>query len=184
MLTSIISPHVVFWVRTNAEDADPAAVGRFVRDRYMNHPDYQDFFVTLGGKPLLVTTDTLPAELAADFTLRKMWGLQGTLAEAEWSFLQDAPQNVAMSGGAPEQVSVCTAKQADYMTNFGSATPRRQGETFRDQWQRAFDVKPKVVMLTWWNEWAAQRQADNGSGQPQFVDNYNAGRFLSAREGF
>ena len=108
--------------------------------------------------------------------MRKMWGLQSTLAEQEWSFLQSAPQNVAMSGGAPEQISVCTAKQADYMTDKASATPRNQGATYQSQWQTAFNVKPKVVMLTWWNEWMAQRQADDANGNVQFVDNYDSGK--------
>ena len=129
--------------------------------------------MTLEGNPLLLTTDTLPEELTGDFTLRKMWGLQDALGEREWSFLQDAPQNVAMNNGQPEQISVCAAKQADYMTNFDTATPRRGGLTFQEQWRTVFDVKPKVVMLTWWNEWTAQRQADGPRG-PQFVDNYNS----------
>ncbi|ERF73826.1 hypothetical protein EPUS_05531 [Endocarpon pusillum Z07020] len=167
------TPHVVFWVRTDRADSDPTAVGRFVLDRYYRNPAYSDFWVTLSGKPLLVTTDTRPGILAQNFTLRKMWGLQGKLAVGEWSFLQDAPQNVGMKNGLPEQVSVSTAKQATYMSNKATATPRKQGKTYQLQWQRAFDVRPKVVILTWWNEWMAQRQADDASGNPQFVDNYN-----------
>lgn len=132
--------------------------------------------MTLGGKPLLLTTDTLPGALENSFTLRKMWGLQSSLDDREWSFLQDPPQNVASgSDGQPEQVSVSAAKQADYMTNKATATPRNQGETLQTQWRRAFEVRPKVVMLTWWNEWIAQRQADDASGNPQFVDNYDSG---------
>lgn len=169
----------MFWVRTVKADKDPTAVGRFVRDRYYTNPGYSDLWVKLSGKPLLVTTDRLPAQLAQNFTLRKMWGLQGKLADGEWSFLQNAPQNVGMKGGVPEQVSVSTAKQADYMTNKATATPRKQGKTYQSQWQRAFDVHPKVVILTWWNEWMAQRQANDASGKPQFVDNYNGGKPLS-----
>ena len=168
----------MFWVRTRA-DSDPAAVGRFVRDRYYKNPDFSDFWVTLSGKPLLLTTDSLPAVLARNFTLRRMWGLQSSLAEGEWSFLQNAPQNVGMKGGVPEQVSVCTAKQASYMTDKATATPRNKGKTYQLQWKRAFDVRPKVVILTWWNEWMAQRQVDDASGNPQFVDNYNEGEPLS-----
>ena len=169
----------MFWVRTGKDDKDPTAVGRFVRDRYYKNPDCSDFWVTLSGKPLLVTTDTLPDKLVQNFTLRKMWGLQGRLANGEWSFLQNAPQNVGTIDGVPEQVSVSTAKQANYMTDKATATPRKQGKTYQSQWQRAFDVHPKVVILTWWNEWIAQRQANDASGNPQFVDNYNGGKPLS-----
>lgn len=153
-------------------------MGRFVHDRYYVNETHDDLWVTYGGKPLLITTDTLPDELVADFTLRKMWGLQGSLAEQEWSFLQDAPQNVAMTGDVAEQVSVCVAKQNDYMTNTATATPRNGGQTFQAQWQTAFDVHPRVVMLTWWNEWMAQRQADDAEGNVQFVDNYNSGEYI------
>ena len=175
------SPYVVFWVGTPATNSDPAAVGRFVNDRYYSVASYADFWVTFGGKPLLLTTDALPDELAQSFTLRKMWGLQSTLAESEWSFLQDAPQNVGTTFGVAEEVSVCTAKQADYMTDKATATSRNEGTTYQTQWQRAFDIHPKVVMLTWWNEWMAQRQADDAAGNPQFVDNYDEGKLFSPR---
>lgn len=111
--------------------------------------------------------------------MRKMWGLQSKLADGEWSFLQDAPQNVASSGSVVEQVSVCTAKQGSYISDKSTATSREEGKTFQTQWQRAFDVKPKVVLLTWWNEWMAQRQADDGAGNPQFVDNFDGGKQFS-----
>ena len=175
----MVRPHVVFWVRTKASDPDPAAVGRFVKDRYYTNAAYADLWTTFGGRPLLITTDTRPQELAEYFTLRKMWGLQGSLADFEWSFLQDAPQNVGMRKGVAEQVSVSTAKQAGYMTDKKTATPRRHGLTYQQQWRRAFDIHPKVVMLTWWNEWMAQRQENDAAGRPQFVDNYDGGKFCS-----
>lgn len=166
-------PYVAFWVRTAPTDADPSAVGNFVHDRYYTNSAYSDLWVTLDGLPLLLTTDVPPSSLASTFTLRKMWGLQSTLANQEWSFMQNAPQNVGMDGSVAEQVSVCTAKQADYMTDTATATSREEGATFQTQWQRAFQVRPKVVMLTWWNEWMAQRQPDGANGQIQFVDAYD-----------
>jgi hypothetical protein len=112
-----------------------------------------------------------------------MWGLQGSLQEREWYFLQDPPQNITHGpDGQPKQVSVCLANQANYMTNKATATPRRQGETFQTQWRRAFEIRPRVVTLTWWNEWMAQRQADDASGNPQFVDNYDSGTFKPSVE--
>ena len=166
----------MFWVRTASTDADPSAVGRFVKDRYYSNSTYADFWVTYEGKPLLLTTDTLPSELTGDFTMRKMWGLQSSLANGEWSFLQDAPQNVGTMDGVAEEVSVCVAKQATYMSDTATATSRNQGQTFADQWAKAFDIHPKVVMLTWWNEWMAQRQANDANGNPQFVDEYDSGK--------
>lgn len=161
-------------MRTASDTPDPAAVGKFVRDRYYSEAKYKDFWVMLDGKPLMLTTDTRPAVLKETFTLRKQWGLQGKLANKEWSFLQNAPQNVGYKDGVAEQVSVAVAKQATYMTE-PTATGRRGGKTFQAQWMRAFEIRPKVVMLTWWNEWMAQRQVNAPDGRPQFVDLYNEG---------
>ncbi|KAM0456641.1 hypothetical protein ACHAO4_003672 [Trichoderma viride] len=103
-----------------------------------------------------------------------MWGLQSSLADGEWSFPQDAPQNLGTMNGIAEEISVCVAKQATYISNKATATPRKQGQTFADQWARAFEMHPKVIMLTWWNEWMAQRQANDGDGNPQFFDEYSS----------
>ncbi len=51
------------------------------------------------------------------------------------------------------------------------AIGRRGGLTFWEQWQTAFNARPKVVTITWWNEWAAQRFIVDG--KTKFVDNYN-----------
>lgn len=165
------TPYVVPWVGTAASSPDPAGPGRETWNAFYAPGGYDDLFVSYQGKPLLLTTDQLPDELRDHFTVRKMWGLQGGLAEQEWSFLQDYPQNIGMSGGAPEQVAVCTALQHSYMTE-PDAVGRLGGRTWRDQWSRAFDVRPKVAMLTWWNEWMAQRFED-ASGNTRFVDNYD-----------
>ncbi|MEU3509195.1 hypothetical protein ABZ733_15055 [Streptomyces longwoodensis] len=76
-----------------------------------------------------------------------------------------------MSRGAPEQVAVCTALQHSCVTA-PDAVGRQGGRTFRDQWSRAFDVRPRVAMLTWRNEWTAQRFED-ASGNTRCVDNYD-----------
>lgn len=53
-----------------------------------------------------------------------------------------------------------------------SAHGRDNGLFFYKQWKRAFEQRPKVITLTWWNEWAAQRFLDE-NGNSRFVDNYN-----------
>ncbi|WP_162942747.1 hypothetical protein [Cryobacterium soli] len=165
------TPHVVFWNRTSSAEPDPAFAGIGIRDEFYAPGTYDELFVEWGGKPLMLATDVVPTSLATTFTQRKMWGLQPSLGSSEWSFLQPHPQQVAMTGGMPEQVTVATAFQESYMSHPLTATPRRGGTTFASQWQRAFDVRPKIVTVTWWNEWIAQR-FENGSGQTQFVDNF------------
>jgi hypothetical protein len=166
------TPHVVFWVGSWTNSGDASAVARFVWDRYYSHHANDHLFAYYQGKPLLLVTEVVPQQLADRFTLRKMWGLQGSLPEREWSFLQPFPQQVAHDGGTAEQIAVCAALQRSYMTD-PSAIPRRHGVTLQEQWQRAFDVRARITVLTWWNEWIAQRFLDP-AGNTRFVDNYNS----------
>lgn len=66
--------------------------------------------------------------------------------------------------------------QASYMNDKATATSRQEGATYAAQWAQAFDVHLQVVILTWWDEWMAQRQVDDASGNPRFVDNYDGGK--------
>jgi hypothetical protein len=158
-------PHVVIWC--------PSEVGPEMTPYYSN-PAYQDLFLYWddgdGLKPLLITTDVPAENLKKQYTVRKMWGLQKKLAEKEWSFLQRYPQNIGKNGKVTEQVSITTALQETYMTA-KNAVGRRGGKTFQEQWQRAFEARPKFITITWWNEWIAQRFEVKGT--TMFVDNYN-----------
>lgn len=166
------TPGIVFWCQN--KDSDRASNGVKIYDLFYKPSKYDELFVYWSGKPLLLTTsdptDAGNRTLLNYFTCRKMWGLQRTLASKEWSFLQDEPQNVSMNGNQAEQLSVSVAHQETYMS-YPTATTRRKGKTFQEQWRRAFSVRPKVVTITWWNEWMAQRFVDE-NGQTRFVDDY------------
>lgn len=166
------TPHVVFWNKTSPSEPDPGFAGAGLRDEFYLPGTYDELFVEWDGKPLMLGTNVAPASLDATFTQRVMWGLQPALAPSEWSFLQPHPQNVAMTGGQPEQITVATAFQESYMSHPLTATPRRGGTTFATQWERAFEVRPKIVTVTWWNEWIAQRFEDE-TGASRFVDNFS-----------
>ena len=78
--------------------------------------------------------------------------------------------------GAVEQMSVSVAMQQNRMSNTGSATGRNHGITFYNQWQNAFATRPKIITLTWWNEWGAERldpSTNVACGTYCFTDNYN-----------
>jgi hypothetical protein len=45
--------------------------------------------------------------------------------------------------------------------------------TWYVQWYYAFKMRPKIVTLTWWNEWTAQK-LNIGGGKYAFTDNFNA----------
>jgi len=127
---------------------------------------FDDLWVWWDGKPLFLVTQ-LHGE-REDLTIRMMWGLKAQ-GVSEWSFL-NYPNRVAYDkNGEAEQVCVCVAVQQGYMSQSGIG--RRGGLTFWEQWKTAFAARPKVVSITWWNEWAAQRFIVNG--ESAFVDNYS-----------
>ncbi len=165
------TPYVVFWV---GDGEGP--LYRELYDKYHAVEKWQDCFVYWDGKPFMLTTHKQPADfpLADLLTVRSMWGLRGKggYADGQWSFLNiDNTDHLAVDkNGKPEQVSVAVASQETYMS-MPSAHGREGGFFWFRQWYYAFDVHPKIVTLTWWNEWTAQRfDVDGGI---HFTDNYN-----------
>lgn len=156
------APKVVNWINTNNGSGELADI----YNEFYQKEDYASLWLYYEGKPLILTTSKISTGLP--ITTRKMWGLQSSLQRNEWSFLQlnnDKPSY--NSNGVIEQIGVTTASQATYMSITSTAKGRRGGRTFNEQWQVAFKYKPKVVTITWWNEWAAQNL--NG----KFTDLYN-----------
>ena len=166
------TPYVVFWVGTN-----DGPLYQALYDRYHAAEKWKDCFVYWDGKPFLLTTHTYPKDFPLPdlFTVRSMWGLSVSYSQGQWSFLSTNNHNRVTRGPdkSAEQVSVAVASQADYMSNFNTAKGRDGGMFWYAQWQTAFDRHPKVVTLTWWNEWTAQRLRDP-NGNYVFTDNYNA----------
>lgn len=138
-------------------------------DRIYAKDKWKDCFVYWEGKPFMLYTDTEENFPIKDtFTVRQMWGLTPNHC---WRFLNINNTNTVYArDGVLEQISVSTASQETYMS-FPTAHGRNHGIFFYEQWKEAFRVHPKIVTLTWWNEWCAQRFIVNG--QNAFVDNYN-----------
>ena len=167
------TPYVVFWVGTN-----DGPLYQALYDRYHAPEKWKDCFVYWDGKPFLLTTHTYPKDfpLPELFTVRSMWGLGGVkYDQGQWSFLSENnyKKYTKAADGSAEQVSVAVAAQQTYMSNLTTAHGREGGMFWYAQWLTAFEVKPKVVTLTWWNEWTAQRLRDP-NGNYVFTDNYNA----------
>ena len=166
------TPYFVFWCQNS--ESDRSSNGIKLYERFYQPSKYDELFVYWDDKPFVITTneptDTQDRKLVSYFTCRKMWGLQTSLEDEEWSFLQDEPQQVGMNGSKAEQISVSVAHQETYMS-YETATTRRGGLTFQEQWGEAFSMRPKVVTITWWNEWMAQHFEDD-NGNTRFVDNY------------
>ncbi len=164
------TPYVVFWV---GDSEGP--LYKELYDKYYNVDKWKDCFVYWNDKPFMLTTHKTPADFPYNdlMTVRSMWGLGVDYDGGQWSFLSIDNWNKHTNGpdGTPEQVSVAMASQETYMS-MSSAHGREGGAFWFKQWYYAFKVHPKIVTLTWWNEWTAQRFEING--EIHFVDNYNA----------
>ncbi len=174
------TPYVVVWCGDSS-----GALYRDMYDNYYGVEKWRDCFVYWDGLPLLLTTHTRPENFPLKsenlFTVRSMWGLGSDMAGGQWNYLTPVIAGFVTyaKDGSPEHIGVSTAAQRGYMgmvgdgsAYFSDATGRNGGRTWYTQWYFAFAVRPKIVTLTWWNEWAAQR-LPIGNGQYGFVDNFN-----------
>ena len=169
------TPYVVVWVGGGGDDR----LYQYLYDNYYGQEKWADCFVYWDEKPLLLTTHTRPENFplkdADIYTVRSMWGLGGVkYDQGQWSFLSENNYKkfTKAADGSAEQVSVAVASQQTYMSNLDTAHGREGGMFWYAQWLTAFEYQPKIVTLTWWNEWTAQR-LEISPGVYHFTDNYN-----------
>ena len=159
------TPYVVMW---------PNSVDTFDTfwDKFYGVEKWKDCFVYWNGKPFIMHWRNRASETER-FTTRAMYGLQGKVATGQWSYLEadNTPTVSYDADGTPEHVGVSVATQETYMSNIATAHGRQGGRFWNAQWQTAFRTHPKIVTLTWWNEWCAQlyRVGDKYI----FTDNFN-----------
>lgn len=181
------TPYVVFWNRV--DEAYGWVTPTQVYDEFYTNEKYKDVWVYWEGKPFMLVNilasapgqkyDVGKFKYKDDLTLRQMTVaiIKSGLSKQEWSFLYDGALPCKDQFGFYEHISVYVARQTTYMSKTNTAIGRNGGKTFYEQWKRAFEHHPKVVTLTWWNEWIAQRfevDTDNdGKMENHFTDNYN-----------
>ncbi len=133
------------------------------------------------GKPLILAyPDNIPDPMRSFFTFRPgQPGYRcGPGRKDHWSWLEVYPQHgyVEYQPGQYEMVSVGVAQNATdalvpaamnstdqvYGRSYTHAhgfdrSPRavQLGLNFQEQWERAFELDPKLVFVTGWNEWVA-----------------------------
>ena len=163
------TPYVIFW--TNVNDRERWAVVEDTYEEFVSQEKWKDCFVYMERKPLMLITNVIPGSPKYDLTLRHQWGLRGNKEPNEWSFLEIINTPGLDANGYTEQMCVCTASQQTYMSLTETAKGRDGGRFLNIQWQNAFKYRPRVITLTWWNEWAAQLFYD-ANRCPLFVDNY------------
>ena len=152
------TPYVLLWVWTGNSGGYNQFEGwnsiNAIYDDFYKNTKYSDIWVYWGGKPFFITTSPTPEKKERDIVTRSMWGLNG-IDRYDWTYLEVNNDKPAKDkNGNVEQIGVSTAMQQSYMSD-SSAICRRNGETFYNQWKTAFKYHPKVVTITWWNEWTA-----------------------------
>ncbi len=119
-------------------------------------------------------------EVLSNFTVRKCWAWQSKEYEKDslyagyWDFLDDWPQAPGRDfKGNIEQISVSmgthahTSRGRSYLgkaaydkgQDFGyTLNTTKEGLSFKQQFERAMEVNPSVLMITGWNEWYSSVQ--------------------------
>ena len=159
------TPYVVFWMGNNN-------MFDYIYNNFYSVEKWKDCFVYWNDKPFIMEW-TLSTTETEDFTVRAMYGLRGEASEGQWSYLEiNNGKTVSYDkDGNPEHMCCCVATQETYMS-LSTAHGRDGGKFWNKQWQKAFRVHPKIITMTWWNEWCAQLYYVDGIGYV-FTDNFN-----------
>ncbi len=159
------TPYVVFWMGSeNMFD--------HIYDNFMGVEKWADCFVYWNDKPFIMNWEWNNKYKTDKFTVRSMYGLRGKARANQWSYLEiDNSKTVSYDKSKnPEHITTCVATQETYMS-LPTAHGRDGGKFWNKQWQAAFKVHPKIVTVTWWNEWCAQLlKTDIGYA---FTDNFD-----------
>ena len=139
---------------------------------------YPDLYYSYEGKPLLMCYGATPNFYGADpvwtddrFTVRWVTGYVGqqdALYDPEtmrshhfWSWEERGTQTYTVRDGRVECISVTASSRAQGTEGGRGYIPargRRNGDTFREQFQRARDLGAGTVILISWNEWTNSEQ--------------------------
>ena len=160
------TPYVVFWMGSNN-------MFQNMKENFLDIEKWKDCFVYWDGKPFIMDWQLDETELYKDLTVRSMYGLRGRAAQGQWSYLEiDNSKTVSYDAdGNPEHMCADVATQETYMSQ-PTAHGRQGGRFWNGQWKNVFAVHPKIVTVTWWNEWCAQLYYVDGVGYI-FTDNFN-----------
>ncbi len=208
--SGIPTPDIVFITKASSGQI----VNNLYTQFYLAFPQYSNLWFYWNGKPLIfadITDTTLSNNSKNFFTFRYSWAwTPSNIVPGQWQWIDYYPQNwgfiyngktkvieqipvsvashpvnnIGRSFNASQNYGVGTEPQLD---KFKMTQTAGEGLYFQQQWNRALQVDPQVVMVTGWNEWIAQRFIAPEDGNPNFlgelstfapdstffVDNYN-----------
>lgn len=152
-------------------------------DEFYSQDLFSELWFKWNGKPLMlgdINDPVLRSEVKDFFTIKYSWAwTEAKTKPNHWQWIDTYPQDYGWSTdpAVPEQIVVSTAQHptssqgksyhngseptvnSNYLTEFTG-----QGLQAAEQWTRALQVNPPVVMVTQWNEWVAQRFIQSGAG--------------------
>ncbi|UPK74406.1 hypothetical protein MU582_18515 [Nocardioidaceae bacterium SCSIO 66511] len=167
-------PQVVFY--TNSSSG--ATIQKLYDDLY-EPGRYRELWFELDGKPMIIgNPDEVSTEIRDFFTWRRNQWPNEPKKEGGFPWISfERPQDVFMLDGKPDIVNVAAAVHNNFPFSdqpfYGAGNnwsrsfhdgaldtspgAYKWGNNFSEQWERALQVDPRIVAVTGWNEWVAQR---------------------------
>lgn len=147
-------------------------VNQVYRD-YIENEKNKDMYFYYEGKPLLMCYGATPTQYGEipswnddRFTIRWVTGFVGqqpSLFDKEtlqsykyWSWEERGAQTYTVNNGVVEAVTCSAATRSQGKPGGSGYIPesgRKDGATFKKQFQRAMDLGAKIVLIVSWNEW-------------------------------
>lgn len=196
-------PKVMFYTNT--------ASGRTVQKLYdtIYGPGFaREVWYELDGKPVIVARkDECSAEMQAFFTIVKSQWPNEPSKKGGWPWM-DFTRPQRLFEGEEVAVNVMNVSVAQHPqlhfgdsamygetgncgrafhngTNDPAPDAWKKGFNFQEQWDRAFEARPDIVLVTGWNEWIAGRWQGSPDRPIKFVDcaNYEYSRDIEMMRG-
>ncbi len=194
-------PKLVFCCHTGS-----GAVVTQLYEKWYSNPANNKYWFYWNGKPLILVDmahwGTVVPEIQSKFTPRHCWAWEE--GEGKWPWLAFYPQKHNFSNETGKTVyeqmtvasamhpyskigkSYCNGKEPE-IDSLGLTERTPYGDFFQEQFNQALKERPRVLMLTQWNEWIAMRFLVSNEeskpltrpgvpekvGESYFVDVYN-----------
>ena len=156
-------------------------------DEFYSKQKYKELWFYWEGKPLIFGKPDDPVlrpEVKDFFNIKYSWAWTDAQNQPNhWQWIDRYPQDYGWSTkGVVDQVPVAVASHPT--SNIGNSysngiqpaydqyklTPfTGHGLHFAEQWKQVFALQPKVVMITQFNEWMAQRFINGSDQNPPFL---------------
>ncbi|MCD6392089.1 MAG: hypothetical protein J7M40_01140 [Planctomycetes bacterium] len=192
------TPQITFLCPFGPSDNSRVIVEHLYNDVYKTG-HFKDLWFYWNGKPLIMAyPDNIKEPARSFFTFRPGQPdyRSGSRRKDDWSWLEVYPQNgyVEYRPGQYEMVSVGAAQNAtdslapaamnDTNQVYGRSYTKANGFdrrpeavlyglNFQEQWNRAFELDPKLIFVTGWNEWIAGRFKNWQGTENAFPDEFN-----------